>query len=182
MRAIILSIGDELALGQTVDTNTAWIAARLAERGVPTLLHETVSDDRGLITASLAWAATKAELVIVSGGLGPTEDDLTRQALADAMGVELVEDAGAMRTLEDFFRGRGYTMAERNRVQATHPVGSTMIPNHNGTAPGICARLGEAEVFVVPGVPREMRGMVERSVIPAIEPRLAAAGQGVILT
>ncbi|MEM1107355.1 MAG: competence/damage-inducible protein A [Planctomycetota bacterium] len=168
MQAILLSIGDELALGQTVDTNSAWAAARLATLGVSTVLHETVSDDQDLIAASIAWASTKADLIVISGGLGPTEDDLTRQALAQAMDVELVEDTEAMQTLEAFFDSRGYTMAERNRVQAFCPAGAAMIPNRCGTAPGIRATLNRAEVFVTPGVPREMKAMIEEHVLPAV--------------
>lgn len=175
MQAILLSIGDELALGQTVDTNSAWLAGRLAGLGIPTLLHETVSDDRGLIAAALSWAAGKADLVLVSGGLGPTEDDLTRQALADAMGVELVEDPASLEALEAFFRGRGYAMAARNRVQALCPRGASMLANPAGTAPGIRARLGRAEVFVTPGVPREMKAMFEAVVLPFVQKHAGAA-------
>lgn len=184
MQAILLSIGDELALGQTVDTNTAWIAARLTTLGISTLLHETVSDDQALITASLGWASTKADLIVISGGLGPTQDDLTRQALADAMGVELVQDAKSLEALEEFFRGRGYAMADRNRVQALCPAGASMIPNTCGTAPGIHATLNGAQVFVTPGVPREMKAMVEHAVIPAVQQHLKDTGETakVILT
>ncbi len=178
MNAILLSIGDELALGQTIDTNSAWVAARLATLGISTVLHETVSDNQDLIAASIAWASTKADLIVISGGLGPTEDDLTRQALAQAMGVELKVDIESMQTLEAFFASRGYTMAERNRVQAMCPVGATMIPNHCGTAPGMRATLNWAEVFVTPGVPREMKAMIEASVIPAVEAKLNEEGHG----
>ncbi|MEM9419460.1 MAG: competence/damage-inducible protein A [Planctomycetota bacterium] len=176
MQAILLSIGDELALGQTVDTNSAWAAAKLATLGISTVLHETVSDDQDLIAASIGWASTKADLIVISGGLGPTDDDLTRQALAQAMGVELVEDAQSMADLEAFFAKRGYTMADRNRVQALCPAGATMIPNSCGTAPGIRATLNRAEVFVTPGVPREMKAMIEADVIPAVQTKLAEAG------
>ncbi len=180
MQAILLSIGDELALGQTVDTNSGWLAAQLAANGIPTRLHETVADDRGLIAASIRWAATKAELIIVTGGLGPTDDDLTRQALADAMGCELIEDAKSLADLEALFRDRGYPMAERNRVQALHPVGSRMIPNPAGTAPGIVAQLGECVIYVTPGVPREMKAMFRDSILPNLRP--AAGGARTILT
>jgi nicotinamide-nucleotide amidase len=169
MAAILLAIGDELCLGQTVDTNSAWVSAKLAERGVTTYAHQTVADDRKAIELAIRWAAHHAAVVIVSGGLGPTEDDLTRDALADAMGVELVEDPDALRTLEAFFRERGRPMPQRNRVQALHPRGSVTLPNPNGTAPGLCARLDKAEVFVLPGVPREMRAMVLDTVLPRIE-------------
>jgi len=169
MSAILLAIGDELCLGQTVDTNSAWVSAKLAERGVTTEAHQTVADDRRAIERAIRQAAHQAELVIVSGGLGPTEDDLTREALADAMGVELVEDPEAIKTLEAFFRERGRPMPQRNRVQALHPRGSTTMPNPNGTAPGIHAHLDRAEIFILPGVPREMRAMVLDQVLPRIE-------------
>lgn len=179
MQAIILAIGDELVLGQTVDTNSAWVSQRLARLGVTTYAHQTVSDDRKAIELAIRWAAHNADVVIVSGGLGPTADDLTREALADAMDVELVEDADSVARLEAFFADRGRTMPQRNRVQALHPAGTTMIPNKWGTAPGIKARLDRAEIYVVPGVPREMRGLVET----VIEPELAERGDGrVILT
>ncbi|MEM6459885.1 MAG: competence/damage-inducible protein A [Planctomycetota bacterium] len=185
MQAILLSIGDELALGQTVDTNSAWLAEQLSRLGVSTLLHETIADDRGLIAAALRWAASKADVLLVSGGLGPTEDDLTRQALADAMGVGLEEDAEALAALEKFFAERGYRMAERNKVQALCPVGAAMIPNPSGTAPGLRVTLGAsggdsggAEVFVTPGVPREMKAMYKAAVRPAIEAMLDEAGAG----
>lgn len=180
MPAIILAIGDELCLGQTVDTNSAWISAKLAEHGISTYAHQTVSDDRRAVELAIRWAAHNAELVIISGGIGPTEDDLTREALADAMGVELVEDAAALKTLEAFFHGRGRPMPQRNRVQALHPVGAATLPNPNGTAPGLRAKLDRAELFVVPGVPREMRPMILEQVLPRVEGH--NGGRGVILT
>ena len=183
MPAILLSIGDELALGQTVDTNSAWLAARLARLGISTLVHETVADDRPLIAAAIRWAASKADLLIITGGLGPTDDDLTRQALADAMGVGLELDPASLEQLERWFRGRSYPMAERNRVQAMCPVGARMIPNAEGTAPGIAAHLNDAEVYVTPGVPREMRAMYEAAIEPELRRRLVECGGGrVILT
>jgi len=168
MQAIVLSIGDELVLGQTADTNSAWVSARLAERGIPTHAHQTVADDRKAIELAIRWACHNAGLVIVSGGLGPTEDDLTRFALADALGVELVEDADAVAGLEAFFRARGRPMPQRNRIQAMFPAGTSPILNPHGTAPGIRAHVDRAEVFVVPGVPREMRPMITGHVVPFV--------------
>lgn len=172
MQATILSIGDELALGQTVDTNSAWLAARLARLGISTLFHHTVADDRTAISEAFAYAAARSAVVLVTGGLGPTEDDLTRDALADALGEPLVEDTEAAAHLETFFAGRGRPMPQRNRVQALHPRGSRTIPNPNGTAPGLRAELNGATIYVMPGVPREMRGMYE----DAIEPELRLLG------
>ncbi|MEZ6190687.1 MAG: competence/damage-inducible protein A [Phycisphaerales bacterium] len=174
---MILSIGDELALGQTVDTNTAYLAARLAERGIKTLYHQTLADDETLIAGALSDASVAADLVLVTGGLGPTKDDLTRQALARAMGVELHEDAESLKQIEAFFAGRSKPMSESNRVQALLPVGSTGIKNDRGTAPGIRATLGKATIFVMPGVPHEMRGMYDAAVLPALE----QSGSGMVI-
>jgi len=180
MQAVILSIGDELALGQTVDTNTAYLAAKLAERGIRTLYHQTLADDEALIADALSDASVAADLVLVTGGLGPTKDDLTRQALARAMGVELHEDAQSLKQVQSFFADLGKPMPQSNRVQALLPVGTTGIQNGRGTAPGIRATLGKALIFVMPGVPHEMRGMYDAAVLPA----LGASGGGgmVILT
>ena len=184
MQAIILSIGDELALGQTVDTNSAWLAAQLAGLGIPTLKHETVADDLPVLVATLKQAADRADVVLVSGGLGPTPDDLTRDALAQAMGVELVEDPGALAVLKSFFDGRGYPMPDRNRVQALYPAGGATLPNARGTAPGLRVSLGRAQVFVAPGVPHEMKAMYAASIEPVLAARLDSApgGRASILT
>jgi len=170
MPAAILSIGDELVLGQTVDTNSAWLAQQLIRRGVTTLYHQTVADDRDAIADAIRHAVGRADVVLISGGLGPTEDDLTREALADAMGVQLVENADALRTLEQYFAKRDRPMPQRNRVQAMHPAGTAMIANPNGTAPGIHAVVSGSAVFVMPGVPREMKAMFSDSVLPHVEP------------
>ncbi|MEM9414623.1 MAG: competence/damage-inducible protein A [Planctomycetota bacterium] len=176
MQAILLSIGDELVLGQTVDTNAAWLSARLARLGIRTLEHRTIDDGLDTIAQAITETAERCELLIITGGLGPTDDDLTRPALAKAMGVELVTDPASIVALEKFFRGRGREMPERNRVQAEHPQTSTMIENTCGTAPGIDAALGRCRVFVTPGVPREMFAMVERSIEPAVRVMLAESG------
>lgn len=175
MQAIVLSIGDELVLGQTVDSNSAWVSARLAERGIPTYAHQTVSDDRRAIELAIRWACHNADLVVISGGIGPTDDDLTRFALADALGVELFEDADSIAALDAFFQNRGRPMPQRNRVQARFPVGTRPIPNPHGTAPGIRGQLDRAEVFVAPGVPREMRPMVTNHVLEFVAGHAGAA-------
>lgn len=181
MQAVILSIGDELALGQTVDTNTAYLAAKLAELGMWTLYHQTMADDQALIAGAITRATDSAELVLITGGLGPTRDDLTRQALAQAMGVELKEDAQSLEAINAFFSGRGKALTEANRVQALLPDGSEGIPNAKGTAPGIQAAMGKAMVFVMPGVPFEMRAMYDTSVLPAITGN-AGVGPAILTT
>jgi nicotinamide-nucleotide amidase len=179
MQAIILSIGDELVLGQTVDTNSAWLSARLAERGVLTREHHTVADDRAAIADAIARACSKAELVIISGGLGPTDDDLTRQGLADAMGVELICDQPSVEAIRAFFTRRSREMPERNKVQAMHPAGTQIMPNRWGTAPGIAGRLGLAQFFVVPGVPVEMTNLFLHSIAPKLD-ALPGAGRTIL--
>jgi len=170
MNAVLLAVGNELVCGQTVDTNSAWLARRLVQRGIQTLHHQTVADDRAAIAEAFRDAAGKARLVLVTGGLGPTADDITRHGLADAMGVGLETNDAALAELEAFFRRRGREMVPTNRVQATFPVGSRPIENLRGTAAGIAARLGEADVYVMPGVPHEMRWIFENRIAPLLPP------------
>ena len=171
MKAIILGIGNELTSGQTIDTNSAYLARRLVARGIETVAHHTLGDERSAVAEALADAAERAELVLVTGGLGPTADDVTRHGLADALGAELVLHEPSLRRLEAFFRRRGRTMVPANRIQVMFPAGSEPIDNRCGTAPGIAARLGTSQVYVLPGVPHEMRAMFDEQ----IAPRLPAA-------
>ena len=168
MQAAILSIGDELVLGQTVDTNSAYLSGQLASRGIMTLLHQTVADDMDAMVDMIDYASRRVELIIISGGLGPTDDDLTRQALARAMGTQLVIDNEQLPLIEAIFTRRGKPMPDRNRIQAYHPAGTTMITNTCGTAPGIVAKLNKATLFVTPGVPSEMKTMWDLSILPEI--------------
>jgi len=179
MNAIIISIGDELMSGQTVDTNSAWLSQQLSAIGVAPIEHITVGDDLAASRDAFDRAARIADVVLVSGGLGPTPDDLSREALAAALGVPLELREEFVEQIEAFFVRLRRPMPERNRVQAMFPVGSTAIENTCGTAPGIRARLHKADVFIMPGVPREMRVMFERDVVPHLR---AASGEGVILT
>ena len=168
MNAVILSVGDELVLGQTVDTNSAWVSARLSANGVMTLYHKTVADDQAAIAAAVREAAAAADLVIVTGGLGPTPDDLTRQALADVLGKPLDLHPPSLDRIRGFFKALGREMAPSNRIQAMVPRGAEILDNDWGTAPGIKLRVGTASVFVFPGVPHEMAPMFERSVLPVL--------------
>ncbi|MEM9752956.1 MAG: competence/damage-inducible protein A [Planctomycetota bacterium] len=181
--AVLLSIGDELVLGQTVDTNTAWLAERLARLGLMCLRHETVADDRQLISDAFRRAARDTSdhgqghgIVIASGGLGPTADDLTRFALADAMGVDLSLHRPSLEHIESFFARIGRPMSEGNRAQAMCPDGAAMIHNEAGTAPGIHAKLHDTDVYVTPGVPREMKWMFDHAVEPAVRKLSSADG------
>jgi len=177
MDAIILSVGDELVSGQTTDTNSAYLARELALRGLSTRSHETVGDDVEDIAEAIRRAAKRAAFVFVTGGLGPTPDDLTRQALAAALRTELVPDPASLGAIEEFFRRRGREMVAANRIQAMIPSGAEALANDLGTAPGIAARIGSATVFVMPGVPHEMRGMFAARVAPRLP-----AGEGAIVS
>ncbi|RIK65888.1 MAG: competence/damage-inducible protein A [Planctomycetota bacterium] len=175
MNAHILAIGTELTIGQAVDTNSAWLAQQLAGVGIHVTRHVTVSDDLADITAAIRGSAQATELVLISGGLGPTPDDLTRDALAAAMGVELAFHADSFEQIAAYFRSRNRQMHERNRVQAMIPHGATPIENTRGTAPGLRARLERADIFVMPGVPAEMKVMFERDVLPHLRARGGSA-------
>jgi nicotinamide-nucleotide amidase len=174
MKCEILSIGSELTSGQNLDTNSQWLSRRLAEIGIPVGWHTTVADDLDANVEAFRIAAGRARLVLATGGLGPTQDDLTREALARAGGVELVLDQGMLARIEEMFRRRGRSMPERNRVQALFPAGAEPIPNDRGTAPGFWMRLGGCDVAAMPGVPPEMYHMYETQV----RPRLLALGLG----
>lgn len=173
-----MSIGNELTLGQTVDTNSAWLSQRLAEIGVHVVLHTTVADETEPLTEEIRRASALADLVLITGGLGPTEDDITRDALAGVMGVGLELHQPSLEQIRSFFAQRNRPMPEANVVQAMFPRGSMPIENTCGTAPGIHAKVGRAMIFVMPGVPREMRVMYERDVLPSLWP---LAGGAVIL-
>jgi len=168
MQAVLLSIGDELVLGQTVDANSAWLSARLAEQGITTAYHQTLPDEQSAIAAAIREAAGRAELVLVTGGLGPTADDLTRQALAETLDSPLVEDEASLEQIRHYFEQRGRPVPEKNRVQALRPEAASAILNDAGTAPGIHANIGQAEVYITPGVPREMHRMHEQRLAPAL--------------
>jgi len=180
MNAIILSVGEELTSGATVDTNSAYLARKLAEKGIRTIQHATVGDDRAAIAAAIRRSAESAEIVLVTGGLGPTEDDLTRHGLADAMGSELLLDVKCLHRLEEFFRQRGREMVPANRVQAMVPRGAEPLDNRAGTAPGLAAKVKGSLVFITPGVPWEMKIMYEEVIAPRL-PATAGAIAGRIV-
>jgi nicotinamide-nucleotide amidase len=174
MKCEIISIGSELTSGQNLDTNSQWLSRRLAEIGIPVGWHTTIADDLAANLEAFRIASQRASLVLITGGLGPTQDDLTREALAGAAGVELVFHQESFDRISEMFTRRGRTMPERNRVQAMLPAGAETIPNDRGTAPGIWMRLGDAWVAAMPGVPSEMFAMFENQV----RPRLLNLGLG----
>lgn len=169
MKAEIISIGSELTSGQNLDTNSQWLSRRLAEMGISVGWHTTLADDLGDNVAAFRIAGQRARLVLISGGLGPTQDDLTREALAQMAGVELVFDAESFRQIEAMFARRNRAMPERNRVQATFPQGSEPIRNDHGTAPGIWLQQAGCTFVAMPGVPAEMYAMFEEQVRPRLE-------------
>jgi nicotinamide-nucleotide amidase len=175
MNAILLSIGDELVLGQTVDTNSAWLSQQLAAAGCDITAHATVPDDQPLIEEAIRAAIGRCDVLLVSGGIGPTEDDLTRQALAKVMGAELEMNPVWLAKLTDFFKSRGREMPEINKIQAMIPRGASMIDNTAGTAAGVQATIGRTEVFLMPGVPKEMKLMFTTAALQFIKQRSGGA-------
>ncbi len=174
MKAEIISVGSEITSGQCLDTNGQWLSLRLGEIGIPAGWHTTIADDLQDNVDAFRLAAARAQLVIITGGLGPTLDDLTRDALANAAGVELVFHAETFEKIREMFARRRRTIPERNRVQAMFPQGAEPIPNERGTAPGIFMRLGSAIIVAMPGVPSEMFAIYEHWV----RPRLLKLGLG----
>lgn len=178
MIAEIISIGNELTTGQTVDTNAPWLAARLAEFGVTCTRQHTVADELAAIHHVIATASQRANLVLITGGLGPTPDDLTRLGLAQSMGVELDFHEESYRRIEAYFRLRKRPMHEGNRQQAMIPQGAEVLANERGTAPGMFARHNDSRIYCMPGVPTEMTWMFDTYVVPMLQ---ETAGEGVIL-
>jgi nicotinamide-nucleotide amidase len=173
MKAELISIGTEITSGQNLDTNSRWLSQRLAAVGIPVGFHTTVADDLADNVAVFRTALGRADVVLSTGGLGPTLDDLTREVLATIAGVELVEHAPSLEFIQSLFARRNRTMPDRNRVQAQFPKGSEPIPNPVGTAPGIWMPFGDRVVAAMPGVPSEMYKMFDEQVLP----RLQAAGK-----
>lgn len=174
MQAEIVAIGDEMTSGQRLDTNSQWLSLKLGDIGVPVRLHTTTGDDLAAIIEVFRSAINRADVVVATGGLGPTADDLTRDALAAALGVPLEERREALEHLQRLFAARGRPMPERNRLQALFPVGSQMIGNPHGSAPGIYAQFsrpggGACHLFALPGVPAEMFEMWQATVAPILE-------------
>ncbi|REK21774.1 MAG: damage-inducible protein CinA [Planctomycetota bacterium] len=170
MRAEVIAIGDELTSGERLDTNSRWLSQRLVENGIPVLYHSTVGDDSAACKEVIERAIARAEIVLLTGGLGPTADDLTRDAIAVATGTSLQIDESMLVEIEAMFRRRGRDMPERNRVQAMFPTGSRPIPNRHGTAPGIEMRVLRGDetashLFALPGVPAEMKPMWQETVL-----------------
>lgn len=174
MHAEIIAVGTELTSGVKLDTNSQWLSQRLSELGIPTRYHTTVADDEAANIEVLRLAIARADVVLITGGLGPTLDDLTRPVLARVLNVPLVEDPESLRQIERYFASRGRSMPARNRVQAEFPQGATPLPNPIGSAPGLWIEVPRegrpaCRLAALPGVPSEMKRMFKEQV----EPRLA---------
>ena len=171
MRCEVVAVGTELLLGQIVDTNSSWIGEQLALAGIDCLRHTAVGDNPDRIRAALQESLDRSDAVIVTGGLGPTQDDITRDVIAEVMGVEMIRDPNLVEVISSKFKGRGRPMPENNLRQADLPEGATPIKEMPGTAPGLICPVGEKVIYAVPGVPLEMRQMIEGSIIPDLVSR-----------
>jgi nicotinamide-nucleotide amidase len=174
MHAEIISVGTELTTGAKLDTNSQWLSLELAEIGIPVLAHLTISDDLDAMAEALHTAAERSGLVLVTGGLGPTLDDLTREALAKFAAVELVQHDPSLEHVKQIFAKRNRPMPERNVMQAMFPCGSEPLPNPRGTAPGIWMTHTRtdgtlARIAAMPGVPSEMKQMFRQQVLPRLD-------------
>jgi len=166
LKAELVSVGTELLLGEITDTNAVYMSQRLAEIGVDVHFRHTVGDNLGRITSVLELALSRCDVVIICGGLGPTQDDLTREAISEVTGRPLRPDPVAEEHLREFFRRRGYTPTSNNLKQATCPEGGMLLENTCGTAPGVLVEHEGKAIIAVPGPPPEMREMLQREVLP----------------
>ena len=174
MRCEVLAIGTELLLGQIVDTNSAWIGEQLAEHGIDSMEHRAIGDNQTRIVFAINDMLSRSDALIICGGLGPTQDDLTRDAIAEVMGVELVRDMDLAETIAAMFKVRLRDMPQNNLRQADIPAGGAAVANPIGTAPGLRCEIGEKIIYAVPGVPYEMQKMIKEQVLPDM---LARSGE-----
>ncbi|MFT3927883.1 MAG: competence/damage-inducible protein A [Myxococcales bacterium] len=168
MTAAVLSIGTELTRGELVNSNAAWLAEQLTGLGFEVRDHLTVDDDIDRIVEALARLSREHSVIVSTGGLGPTTDDLTTEAVAKALGVQLVRDNASFERIAKFFASVGRTMAASNAKQADFPEGASVLLNDQGTAPGFSIAIGKAQLFVMPGVPREMKHIFLERIVPRI--------------
>jgi len=175
VRCEVVAVGTELLLGQIVDTNSSWIGEQLALAGIDSHFQVKVGDNQGRIVLAIREALARSEAVIVCGGLGPTQDDITREAIAEVMGVELRRHDDIIEAIRTMFGSRGREMSDNNLRQADVPAGATVIPQTRGTAPGLICPVGHKVVYATPGVPHEMQEMVVRAVIPDLARRAGTA-------
>jgi len=175
LRCEIIAVGTELLLGQIVDTNSSWIGAQLAMAGVDNYYQLKVGDNQARIVGCIRQALDRSDAVIVCGGLGPTQDDITREAIAEVMGVRLRRDEAMAAHVRHLFERRRRHFAQNNLRQADIPEGASFIEQMPGTAPGLVCPVGEKVIYAVPGVPHEMRDMVLGTVLPDLRRRMGAS-------
>jgi len=175
----LVTIGNELLVGETIDGNAAWLGRRCAEQGIRTARRATVGDDVAEIQAAVAQALDRTGVVICTGGLGPTRDDLTRRAVAGLFGREVRIDDALLDALRERYRRAGRTMAASNVTQAEVPEGATVLPNRLGSAPGLALEDGQRLVVLLPGVPLEMRALFDEQVLPLLDRRWPSRAGGI---
>ncbi|MGH9096141.1 MAG: CinA family nicotinamide mononucleotide deamidase-related protein, partial [Acidimicrobiales bacterium] len=179
-----MAVGTELLLGQIADTNSAWLGEHLAAAGVSSHFHQAVGDNHDRMVLAFRTALARSDGIIVCGGLGPTQDDITREAIAEVMNVALNRDEQVVERISAMFNARQREMPPSNLRQADVPDGADIIPQTQGTAPGLICPVGHKVVYAVPGVPYEMSDMFERGILPDIQRRMTENGEttGVIIS
>jgi nicotinamide-nucleotide amidase len=181
MKVEVVAVGTELLLGQIVDTNSSWIGEQLALAGLDSHHQTKVGDNLARIRDALQLALSRSDAVIVCGGLGPTQDDITRDAIAQVMGASLIMREAIAEKIRAMFASRGRPMPENNLRQAMVPEGASVIAQQPGTAPGLICPVGEQVIYAVPGVPYEMKEMVTGTVVPDLRRRAAERGEAAVL-
>ncbi len=176
MKVEVVAVGTELLLGQIADTNSQWLGEQLAAYGLHSHFHQHVGDNHDRIVLAFRTALARSDALIVCGGLGPTQDDITREALAEVMNVPLIREEALVTSIRAMFESRGRTMPENNLLQADVPRGATVIEQRRGTAPGLICPLGNKVIYAVPGVPYELTEMFERAILPDLLERQATEG------
>ena len=171
MRCEIVAIGTELLLGQIVDTNSSWIGEQLALSGIDSHFQTKVGDNFKRMEFCIRQGLERSDALICCGGLGPTQDDITRDVISHIMGVNLVRDESIVAKIQEMFESRGRIMTDNNRRQADIPTGASPIPKMPGTAPGLYCPIGEKVIYAVPGVPYEMREMMKHFILPDLQKR-----------
>jgi nicotinamide-nucleotide amidase len=178
--AWVLTVGDELLRGEIVDSNKSFLSQQLLELELHTGRHVTVADDRNEISEQLQAAAKHARVLLISGGLGPTRDDITTEVVAQTFGRKLVRDAESVETIRAYFNRLGREMSDNNAKQADFPEGAEVLPNPNGTAPGFMLGVEDTLIFCMPGVPSELYAMMQEQVMPRISQKLGIQKNGIV--
>ncbi len=175
MRVEIVAVGTELLLGQIADTNSQWLGEQLAANGIACHFHQHVGDNHDRIVLAFRTALARSDAVIVCGGLGPTQDDITRQAIAEVMNVPLERHEEIVEVIRAMFNSRGRAMPDNNLLQADVPRGASIIEQRRGTAPGLICPVGQKVIYAAPGVPYELSEMFERAILPDLQHRAGAS-------